>query len=159
MDAYCIFSEEKCSSLRDAGEIIGCAGSYLTHSFVKFIPGYYAKSKQRRSESKSNKAEALRKFKSRAFRFESEFSNYITESCLSSLGVEVGVRNRSAMEIDLVVDERFLVELKVTTRKVDLARALGQTMFNLKTFDGNAKAGIVCVPRRHKDRWRNGRAV
>lgn len=118
-------------SIRDIARENGWAsGGCITVLFNSFIPGYKEKSQERRSKSSYRKAEKKTGKLSKIFRYEKNFQKHCSEIlCEKNIPVEENNRELTGFEIDLLTPE-YAMELKISGRKRDLYRAVGQSVTN-----------------------------
>ena len=102
----------------------------------------------RRQKSKNNREERNTRHLSIEFQNEKLFQ----DACVSALDgytIEMNVRGKSTIEIDLLVNngngKNVLIECKIRSRKPDLCKALGQSVINRSTYDG-VGIPMICLP-------------
>lgn len=118
-------------SVRDAATEEGYKrGSFLTTILIKYIPEYRNKSIQRRNKSRwARQLESCKK-KSKLFRYESELQACCVERLRrKEIAYWERERDLTGFEIDIMTSD-CCYELKVTTIKTDLYRAIGQLEIN-----------------------------
>jgi len=120
-------------SLRDTAAAIGLKrGCQITPLLMEHIPGYREASEERRAKSKWARSLERHSKKSKLFRLEKELQEHCVE-LLKRRGVFVveNDRDTTGYEIDIKTND-CCYELKVTTVKKDVYRAIGQLKINAK---------------------------
>jgi len=129
-DLYCMYIKEGWS-IRDAAREEGYkTGVGFIKMFMEYIPGYKEESQNRRDNSKwARSLESCNK-KSKIFRYESELQKCCVQK-LKQKGEKYWENERSftGFEIDITTQD-CCYELKVTTPKKDIYRAMGQLEIN-----------------------------
>lgn len=130
LDIYNMYIKKGCS-VRDAAAEEGYkVGSSFTALLMKHVPEYKEKSIKRRNESKWARTMESSKKKSNLFRYEKD----LQAACVAKLknrGVIVKENDKetTGFEIDIKTNQNCY-ELKVTTPKKDIYRAMGQLDIN-----------------------------
>ena len=140
-DIYCCYVKGG-MSLRDAAPLVGFnRGSTLTRLLLDHVPEYKEQSEKRRENSKWAKQLENTMYKSKLFRFEKDLRAHCVKS-LSDRGIYYEENNKemTGFEIDILTPE-YCYELKVTTVKKDIYRALGQLSINASK--SNLKPALV----------------
>jgi hypothetical protein len=143
IDAYSIYLE--CKTVHEAGIICGYRnGTPLTKLFMEYISEYRDKSIKRRkmAELRYNKLTYL----SKKYHTEKLFQEKLYSILSKTFQCEMNCIDKSAMEIDLLVDKRHIIECKTSSRKVDIARGIGQCIINMASYMYDYEKVFVCIP-------------
>ena len=150
-DIYCCYIKDG-MSLRDAAPLVGFnRGSTLTRLLLDHVPEYKEQSEKRRGNSRWAKQMEKTMYKSKLFRFEKDLRAHCVRS-LSDRGIYCEENNKemTGFEIDILTPE-YCYELKVTTVKKDIYRALGQLSINASKSNLKPALVIPSDTRIHRD--------
>lgn len=144
-DLYCFWVET--GKIEDVALETGYSAASISGRFTTHIPGYKDASASRRQQSKEMEKQRKLRTSSIEFRFERQFSNHCV-GLLHGYDVKVGMRF-GLLETDLVIESKgftVIIELKVTTKQKEIARALGQLIMQRKESKRPNVGLVLCVP-------------
>lgn len=145
-DLYCFWIEV--GNIEEVSIETGYSAASISGKFNSMIPGYKEQSLSRREESRINREEQQNRSLSVDFRTEKSFQDACAKR-LDGFRVEMNVRGKSSIEIDLLVSNEngnhVLIECKIRSRKPDLCKAIGQSLINRSTHGGMA-IPMICLP-------------
>lgn len=144
-DLYCFWLEM--GSIEEVAFETGYSAASISGKFTKHISGYKESSIVRRQQSKEMKRQRQNQTSSSEFRFESQFSDHCV-NLLQGYDVNVGLCF-GLLETDLVIKKNgvvVIVELKVTSKRKEIARALGQLIIQRKESKKANVDLVLCVP-------------
>jgi len=145
-DLYCYVVDGL--SLKAISKITGYGESWISGILNKEIPKYHEMSTLRRDGSDWNCKSKKYGMLSEKYKSESDFQKTV-ESLLYGLGKFIDVADvNEYMKPDIVIDYKdklFIIELKISTRKTSLAKALGQALV-YRHYDYDNVVSIICVP-------------
>jgi hypothetical protein len=151
-DCYCYYIENK--SIRDTSRAVGYKnGASLSNLFRKYIPGYQVESKKKRDNSYRLQGRGSWFRKSELYRFEKNFQ----KDCVATIKERYSVIDdppRFSFTPDVISyinDGVIFMEMKTAARKVDLAKALGQSIIyryqGLNHYYKNKRVfSLICIP-------------
>ena len=144
-DLYCFWLES--GNIEDVSIETGYAAASISGRFTKHIPGYKETSILRRQQSKEMAMQRKLQTSSREFRFERQFSDHCV-NLLQGYDVKVGLCF-GLLETDLVIEangKTVIIELKVTTKQKEIARAAGQLIMQKGECKRPNADLVLCVP-------------
>jgi len=141
-DLYCYFLHGL--SIKKIAEQTGYNPTSVSTWLNRFIPEYKKFSEHKRATSRYKKIMHNRKLLSKKFKSEKAFANYCATEVLGDVHHELSAKGESYMEIDLLVYGviETLIELKVSARKVDEARAIGQAIFTRSGYPRPCRSDV-----------------
>ncbi len=144
-DLYCFWLEME--NIEEVSIETGYSAASISWKFISHIPGYKEASALRRKTSKVMQMQRRKQISSSQFRFEKQFSDHCV-NILHEHKVQVGLCF-GLLETDLVVEANgrtVIIELKVTTKLKEMARALGQLLMQKGEFNMADVGLVLCVP-------------
>lgn len=151
-DLYCLLKTG--DRLEDIARENGYrAASFYNRILLENCVDYAEKSKLKKLKQISNKRERESGRISKIFRFEKEMAQYLSIALSKDNIVEFNNRKICKAEIDLLIKKNgfmYLFELKIVSRKIDLATAFGQSIINRETYKSNCTGDVkvgICFAR------------
>lgn len=149
MDLWC-WIEEHSISIRELSSHSGFGESFISKILNAYIPEYKSKSIERRMRSESIRKEKKKGLLSKIYKSEKSFVGDCKSKLDIGCDVEVSYR-KLALEVDMVVQSGnsiIFIECKISSRKVDFARAVGQVLLQreLAQKNGMQPKLVCCFP-------------
>lgn len=147
-DLYCMLAEVG-SSIESVALETGFHPAFISSTLNHYIPDYANESRARRDRSRAKIVNNKRREVSLTYRTENEFSDRI-KNILKEYGPSMCVRRSDVcpLEIDVKLDLEWitvLIELKVTSKKKEIARAVGQLLIQESAIGAKCEK-IACFP-------------